>query len=365
MPARLAPSSRANGSAVERPRGVTNANATGYLHFGQDDAAFRRKLLDWYRVHGRELPWRRTRDPYAIMVSELMLQQTQVATVIPYYIEWLRRFPDVRSLAAASESDVLHAWQGLGYYARARNLHGASKAIVAEHSGIFPRDPATLQKLPGVGRYTANAVATFAFDTAVPIVEANTARLFARLQNMRERIDSDVGREQLWSFATSLVPRRAAATHNSALMDLGALVCANGQPKCIICPVRAFCRAENPAALPIKAVRAELKLLTELHGFSSNNDGVLLEQSADRWRGMWVLPRLADEPCDRRVLYSAEFPFTHHRITLRVYEAPYEEVVPTPTQRAFSLREMDTIPMPSPHRRALHALLQQSSGKAN
>lgn len=365
MPARLAPSSRAKRSAVERPRGITNANDAGSLHFGRDDAAFRRKLLDWYRVHGRELPWRRTRDPYAIMVSELMLQQTQVATVIPYYIEWLRRFPDVRALAAASESDVLHAWQGLGYYSRARNLHAAAKTIVEKHGGIFPRSPAELQKLPGLGRYTANAVATFAFDVAVPIVEANTARLFARLLNLQIRIDSGAGRERLWDFASSLLLKKNAASHNSALMDLGALVCTNRQPKCVICPVRAFCRAENPAALPIKAARTELKLLTELHEFSSNDDGVLLEQSADRWRGLWVLPRLADEPRDRRVLYSAEFPFTHHRITLRVCEAPYGEVVPTPTQRAFSLRELATIPMPSPHRRALHALLQQRSGKAN
>ncbi|MDQ6624889.1 MAG: A/G-specific adenine glycosylase [Verrucomicrobiota bacterium] len=298
------------------------------------------------------------RDPYAIMVSELMLQQTQVATVIPFYIEWLRRFPDVGTLAAASESDVLHAWQGLGYYSRARNLHAAAKAIIEKYGGAFPTTPEELQKLPGLGRYTANALATFAFDSAVPIVEANTARLFARLLDLRDRIDSGAGRRRLWDFAASLLPEANGAAHNSALMDLGALVCVNGEPKCAICPVRTFCRADNPATLPIKANRAKLKLLVENHLFSRAGDSVLLEQSADRWRGMWILPRLANErQTDQRVLYSAEFPFTHHRITLRVCEA-VPDAAETTKRRAFSHDELDTIPMPSPHRRALNALLQ-------
>lgn len=323
---------------------------------------FRRKLLHWYRHHGRDLPWRHTRDPYSILVSELMLQQTQVATVIPYYQRWLRRFPDLGSLAVASESDVLHAWQGLGYYARARNLHAAAKILVAEHGGVFPRDAATLQKLPGLGRYTANAVATFAFDSSVPIVEANTARLFARLLNLQTRIDSGAGREELWKFAASLLPEQNAARHNSALMDLGALVCVPGQPNCAACPVRHFCRAETPATLPIKAPRPSLKLLTEEHHFAFDRGKIVLEQSQERWRGMWILPRRRVAPAESRVLYSAEFPFTQHRITLRVCEAPLENEMVT-GQRAFPLHELDTIPMPSPHRRALMTLLeaQQSS----
>src|SRR3712207_1900094 len=145
-------------------------------------AAFRRTLLAWYGKHGRDLPWRHTRDPYAILVSEIMLQQTQVATVLPYYERWLQRFPDFHALAAANESDVLHAWQGLGYYARARNLHAAAKAVVSEHGGKFPEQPS---RLPGVGRYTANAVRTFAFDHSVPVVEANIARLLARLIDLQ------------------------------------------------------------------------------------------------------------------------------------------------------------------------------------
>ncbi len=285
-----------------------------------------------------------------------MLQQTQVATVIPCYDRWLERFPDIRALAAAAESDVLHAWQGLGYYARARNLHAAAKAIIAEHGRVFPRDPAELRKLPGLGRYTANAVATFAFDSAVPIVEANTARLFARLQNMHVRIDCGAGRERLWNFAASLLPPRNAAIYNSALMDLGALICTPGEPDCAVCPVRVFCHAIDPGSLPIKAPRPSVKLLTEDHHLSFDQANVVLEQSNDRWRGMWILPRrrVTSEPT--QVLYSAEFPFTKHRITLRVCEAPASAETDA-NHRAFPLHELDAIPMPSPHRRALTALL--------
>src|SRR5438477_1408112 len=172
--------------------------------------AFRRSLLDWYRRHGRDLPWRGTRDPYAILVSEFMLQQTQVSTVIPYYNEWLHRFPDFAALARASENDVLHAWQGLGYYTRARNLHATARAVVDRRGGHFPRSIDRMQKLPGIGKYTAHAIASFAFNQSVPILEANTARVLARLFNFRESIESQVGRETLWEYAASLVPKSNA-----------------------------------------------------------------------------------------------------------------------------------------------------------
>lgn len=285
-----------------------------------------------------------------------MLQQTQVSTVIPSYEKWLRRFPDFASLAAAAESDVLHAWQGLGYYARARNLHATAKAVMSQHGGVFPRSATRTRSLPGLGRYTANAVATFAFGESVPIVEANTARLFARLLNLQSRIDSASGQQRLWEFAADLLPRENAAIHNSALIDLGALVCVSGEPNCAVCPVRNLCRAEHPATLPLKRARTSLKLITEYHQFTAAPGGVLLEQSSDRWRGMWILPRLENEPPEARLLYSAEFPFTHHRVTLRVCEAPHL-ARPTGRQRQFTLHELDSIPMPSPHRRALTALL--------
>ena len=305
-------------------------------------AAFRRALLGWYGKHGRDLPWRRTRDPYAILVSELMLQQTQVATVIPYYQRWLARFPDFHSLANASESDVLHAWQGLGYYARARNLHAAAKAIV--------RDPnRSLGELPGVGRYTANAVATFALDDSVPLVEANIARLLARLTNLQLSIDSSAGREQLWDVAQSLIPKQNAGRYNSALMDLGATICIARQPKCSSCPVHNFCRADDPQKLPIKKQRAATKTLIEHHSLTTSRGRLLLEQADYRWRGMWILPRIA--PTNARAIYVAQFPFTHHRITLSVHRARAR------TGRWFAFDEVNAIPIPSPHRRALNQLL--------
>ena len=324
--------------------------------------AFRRLLRAWYRRRGRDLPWRHTRDPYAVLVSELMLQQTQVATVIPYYHRWLERFPDFATLAAASESDVLHAWQGLGYYARARNLHAAAKAVVAEHGGTLPRCATAMQKLPGLGRYTANAVATFAFDQAVPIVEANTARLFARLMNLQMRIDSGAGRGALWEFAAHLVPERNAGAFNSAVMDLGALTCVAGEPKCGECPVRRFCRAVNPATLPVKQPRPLLKTLNEPHQFVQRSGQVLLEQSTNRWRGMWILPRLEQASADARLLHRSHFPFTHHRVTLDVFDAAH--VPASRAHRWFALKELDSIPLPSPHRRALQSILRQSSEPA-
>jgi len=316
---------------------------------------FRRALLRWYRLHGRDLPWRRTRDPYAIVVSELMLQQTQVATVLPYFANWLRRFPDFNALAAASESDVLHAWQGLGYYARARNLHATAKIIARDHAGVFPEAAEEIRKLPGLGRYTANAVATFAFEQAVPIVEANTARCHARLSNLQIRIDSGEGQTRLWEFAASLLPRRCAGAYNSALMDLGALICIPGTPRCDVCPVRSFCRAVNPAALPLKKTRTPTVALTEDHGLVITAGKILLEQSRERWRGMWILPRTV-AAAERRLLHSAQFPFTHHRITLRVFAEETPRTLQE-SQRWFALDEVDRIPIPSPHRRALVQLL--------
>jgi len=173
----------------------------------KDGRAFRRSLLRWYRHHGRDLPWRRTRDPYRILVSEFMLQQTQVATVLPYYKKWRKRFPDFTALARASETEVLHAWQGLGYYTRARNLRATAKRLVDRHRGRFPKSIEQMEQLPGVGKYTARALASFAFDQPVAIVEANTSRVISRLFDLRIPIDSTDGQNALWSHAAALVPK--------------------------------------------------------------------------------------------------------------------------------------------------------------
>ena len=321
-------------------------------------ALFRRPLRNWYRQNARDLPWRRTSDPYAILVSEFMLQQTQVATVIPYYDKWLRRFPDFAALAAASENDVLHAWQGLGYYSRARNLRATAIAVMDKHAGIFPRDLASIQELPGIGRYTANAVATFAFDQSVPIVEANIARVLSRVFDLQTPIDTSTGRERLWSAASQLLPRRSCGQHNSALMELGALIC-TARPKCEICPVKIFCRATDPGVLPRKKARPAPELRTEHHGFALRRRRVLLEQSQDRWRGMWILPRLTSRPATSQPVHRLEFPFTHHRITLAVY-AHESAARKDQRQRWFPISELRLIPVPTPHRRAINEILALS-----
>ena len=284
-----------------------------------------------------------------------MLQQTQVASAIPYYDEWRRRFPTVATLAAASEDDVLHSWQGLGYYSRARNLRAAAVTVVQKHGGRFPKSPDVIRELPGVGRYTANAIATFAFNQSVPIVEANISRVLSRLFDLQIPIDTGPGREQLWSHARRLLPTTHAREHNSALMELGALVCGS-RPKCGLCPVQRFCRTTDPSLLPRKKPRPALQLRTENHSFVMRHGRVLLEKSTDRWRGMWILPRLGGAPSKRKPAHRSEFPFTHHRITLAIYNRN-QRCKSTPGLRWFAIRDLPTIPVPSPHRRALDALL--------
>jgi A/G-specific adenine glycosylase len=314
--------------------------------------------MNWYRRNGRKLPWRQTRDPYAILVSEFMLQQTQVAAVIPYYNEWLRRFPDFAALAQAPESDILHAWQGLGYYARARNLHAVAKTVQHRHGGRFPRNLAATSELPGIGRYTANAVATFAFDQPVPIVETNTARFLARLFDFRSPIDRAAGREELWKRARTLVPKYSAGIYNSALVDLGALICSPRQPKCTLCPVKKFCRTKDPETLPIKKARPPTLRLTEHHAFITRQKTIALQQSNHRWRGMWILPPLQRQSANQRPVYRSIFPFTNHRVALNVY-AVRRKKIDNRSQRWIRVDSLDSIPVPSPHRRAIAALVSK------
>ena len=318
---------------------------------------FRGVLIKWYSRQGRDLPWRRTRDPYAILVSEFMLQQTQVTTVLPYYEDWLRRFPTFTALARAPENDVLHAWQGLGYYTRARNLHATAKLLVNQYGGRLPRKIAEMRKLPGIGKYTAHAVATFALDQSVPIVEANVSRVLSRVFNLRIPVDWAKGRSALWNQATALLPKKSAAQYNSALLDLGALICLPRNPKCGVCPVKNLCRAKDPELLPIKRPQPRIERLIERHALILRQNKVLMQSAEHRWRGMWILPRLN---CSRQKtndpIYEAVFPFTNHRVTLRVFPMRARQILRRGA-RWFSRHELDSIPIPSPHRRAIEQLL--------
>ena len=316
--------------------------------------SFQRDIVAWFRKAGRSLPWRGAHDPYAVLVSEFMLQQTQVATVIPFYERWLSRFPDFETLAAASEQDVLSLWQGLGYYSRARNLHRAAQHIVAQHGGEMPADPAAIRSLPGVGRYTAGAVACFAFDLPEPLVDANVARVLARLLDLREPIDSSKGHTALWAEATRLVPRKHPGLFNAALMELGALTCIPRKPRCERCPVRPHCLAHAAGTapnLPVKKPRKPRVDLIEHCAWSVRGGCILLEQqSGTRWRGMWKLPQLAAP--HGRTIFSSEYPFTHHRVFLHIHPALAPQKL-APHQAWHPLDELAALPLTAPHRRAI------------
>jgi A/G-specific adenine glycosylase len=204
--------------------------------------AFSASLRRWFRKHGRDLPWRETRDPYRVLVSEAMLQQTQVSRVLGYYDRFLRRFPTIDHLAAAPSARVRESWEGLGYYARARNLHAVARSVSG--AGGLPSDPDELQRLPGIGRYTAGAVASFAFERRAALVDTNVARVITRAFAPRARVKTTRGARTIWAIAAAILPRtgRATWTHNQALMELGALVCTARVAHCTICPVAAQCK---------------------------------------------------------------------------------------------------------------------------
>jgi len=204
-------------------------------------AAFRRRLLAWYGRTARDLPWRRVRDPYAILVSEIMLQQTQVARVADYWPRFIGRYPTLEDLAAAPARDVLGAWEGLGYYARARNLHATAKHVVRRHAGRLPDDPSALARLPGIGRYTAAAVASIAFDAPLGTVDTNIARVLARVFRLRGARRSTARTAATWRLAERLAVRGRAGDWNQALMDLGATICTARAPRCERCPVASLC----------------------------------------------------------------------------------------------------------------------------
>ncbi len=263
-------------------------------------STLRRRLLRWYRRNARDLAWRRTSDPYAIWVSEIMLQQTQVATVQRYFPRFLAAFPTITELAAAHEDRVLRLWEGLGYYRRARQLHAAAKKIVAEHAGHFPRNIEAVRSLPGIGRYSAGAILSIAFDAPLPILEANTIRLFARLIAYRKDVASPAAQKLLWETAGSLLPRQGSGTFNQALMELGSLVCTPRNPKCCQCPLQSLCPtyAEGlQERIPAAQRPPNMEDVREIAVIVRNSKGAVLLRKcgkAERWAGLWDFPRFSN-----------------------------------------------------------------------
>ena len=312
-----------------------------------DKQEFAERLLGWFAHHKRDLPWRcEPRDPYRVWLAEVMLQQTQVATVIPYYERWLARFPTLEALAAAPLDDVLKLWEGLGYYARARHFHAAARAVVSAHGGRIPRTVPELLSLPGVGRYTAGAVASLAFNADAPVLDGNVKRVLSRVYGLRTPKDG-----ALWRMAQSLLPSGLAGAFNEALMDLGSLICLPRAPRCALCPLRERCAAfanGDPEAFPGRAVRKPMPHHGVLTALIVASDGRILlgQRPADGLLGgLWefissdlradyaseasdidqlkqmIAARagLLIEQAEIRWLGEVKHAFTHFRITRRAW----------------------------------------------
>jgi len=253
------------------------------------------KLLAWYHANKRTLPWRGRTSAYAVWVSEIMLQQTRVETVIPYFEKWMRLFPDIQALAGASEHDVLNAWEGLGYYSRARNLHRAAKLVVDQYDGNIPRDLTELRKLPGIGRYTLGAIASIAFGMDVSALDGNIKRVYARIFDIEEPVDSTTGEKLLWELADKYLPKGHAGDYNQALMDLGATICVPKNPRCLICPVMKLCQARQNGTQdqrPVMKPKKEVPHYVNAAGVVIERKRVLLAQrpSQGLLASMWEFP---------------------------------------------------------------------------
>jgi len=356
-------------------------------------AAFAERLLAWFGRHARDLPWRRRRTPYRVWLAEVMLQQTRVETVGPYYERFLALFPTVGALADAPLERVLKAWEGLGYYARARNLHAAARRIARTHGGQFPATYEGLLQLPGVGPYTAGAVASIAFGQDVVAVDGNVRRVLCRVFDVREDVTRSRTQRELEKLATSLLPAGRAGAFNEALMELGATVCTPRTPQCDRCPLRELCRshiAGDPEALPVRRSRqpvphydvaAAVTVRADAHGI---RDLVAQRNPDDMLGGMWEFPggkcepgetlpqclvREMREELDIEVevgqrLTVVEHAYTHFRITLHAFRCRLASGSPRCLDcaafRWATPDEMDALPMSVADRKVAQALQEQS-----
>lgn len=346
-------------------------------------ANFRKKLLDWYQKHKRDLPWRRSRDPYAIWVSEIMLQQTQVATVIPYYERFLKKFPTIAALAKAEEEEVLALWAGLGYYRRAKLLQQGAQAVLKRYQGKLPDNAEALRDLPGIGPYTAGAIASIAFQRPSPLVDGNVVRVLSRVFARKGHAKDPGLQKEIWKSATALVDPKQPGDFNQALMELGATLCRVALPSCERCPVRELCtayRRGQPEAFPESPPAQKTLRLHRAAALALRGEAVLLVKAKmARWfQGLWGLPHeyCGDAPeaevleaclgehlglrlSDPRPLPSTQHAITQHRITTLAWMGqaqgrlkaggPYAEA------RFFSREELAAAALPNFDRKVLVA----------
>ena len=335
---------------------------------------FASQRIAWLRENKRDLPWRRTKDPYAIHVSEIMLQQTQVKTVIPYWERWIRELPTIQKLAKAKPDRVLKLWEGLGYYSRARNLQKAAQLIVANHGGVFPREFANILDLPGVGRYTAGAIASIAFGLPAPIVDGNVTRVLARYLGIRGDPKSRATNETLWEAAARLVKaaheENACGELNEALMELGATVCLPKQPLCQNCPVRARCFAwkkDKTEKLPEVSARPEVTQRIFRAALIRQGEGIWMRERPNGGvnAGFWELPNLEanGEPREQTLealfggkkvrfkhLCDVKHTITRYRMILEIFEG----IAAAPADcKLLSRKDFKRIPIVNAHRKVL------------
>ena len=346
-----------------------------------------RELLQWFDENQRDLPWRKNRSPYRIWVSEIMLQQTQVATVVGYYLRFLKRFPTIKKLAAAKEPEVLKLWEGLGYYRRAKQLHAASQLIVDRHGGKFPTRFEDVLSLPGIGRYTAGAILSIALDQKHPILEGNTIRLFSRLIELDSDLRNSANQKRLWEFSESILPSSRCGDFNQALMELGSEICHPKDPKCLICPISDICPTRIKGLqekIPVPTRKIKYESIREVVVIVKKSNRLLVRKCApgERWAGLWDFPRfgVSQEETTQEIsdklkaqtglnveiedcFMSLKHAVTRFRITLRCYHArrtrgrltkPRSEMYWAP------LEEIDALPMSVTGRKIAKRLISDS-----
>lgn len=341
----------------------------------------RSRLLAWYDRYRRDLPWRRTTDPYRILVAEYLLQRTRIASGMSYYERFLARFPTLRALAAARVDDVLRVWEGLGFYGRARNLHAAAQAIMERHGGEIPRSFADLEALPGIGPYTAGAVASIAFGIPVPAVDGNVTRVIARLFRIRDDVSRGAGRREIREIAARLVPSERPGSFNQAMMELGATVCTPASPACGRCPLEPFCLARaagEERILPITTRAGAPPTVPVVFGIVTAGGRILLVRRPDNQLlgGLWALPGGERTDPDERVNLArairhqtgvdvdvgprwarADRTFSHRRWSGSIFRCtPRSAPISGPSVRWVSRKEALRLPLVPPHRDAIRAL---------
>jgi len=341
-----------------------------------------RRLLTWFDGNRRDLPWRRTRDPYRILVAECLLQRTRIASGMPYYERFLERFPDLPALASATEADVLRAWEGLGFYRRARNLHAAAREIIARHGGRIPDTVEALQALPGIGPYTAGAIASIAFDRPVPAVDGNAARVLTRLYRVEADVTKARGRDVLRSLAAELVPNHRPGDFNQALMELGARICTPMSPACPRCPLETLCLARSAGVqdrLPRASKPRKPRRVRVAFAWIPSGDRILLVRRVEGGLlgGLWSLPggEIAPRGDAARALEwlvaaqtgargkaletvaHLDQAFSHRRWSGEVRRCELLEAVRNPRDvRWATLEDVRSLPMVPSHRRVLESL---------